>query len=74
MENMTIQELVIQYEANINKIINRLKEYNNGIKIFMATIIPSYAPSYNENYKVLNEKIREIANNTADVYLLDLNA
>ena len=74
MENMTIQELVIQYETNINKIINRLKEYNNGIKIFMATIIPSYAPSYNENYKVLNEKIREIANNTADVYLLDLNA
>ena len=39
----------------------------------MATIVPSYAPSYNENYKAMNNKIRAITEATDSVYLLDLN-
>ena len=73
MENITIEELLVDYEANIYNIINKLKEHNNGIKIFLATIVPSYAPSYNENYKAMNNKIRAIVEATANVYLLDLN-
>ena len=73
MGDITIDELLVDYEANIYNIINKLKEHNNGIKIFLATIVPSYAPSYNENYKAMNNKIRAIAETTANVYLLDLN-
>ena len=71
--NITIDELLVDYEANIYNIINKLKEHNNGIKIFLATIVPSYAPSYNENYKAMNNKIRAIVEATDSVYLLDLN-
>lgn len=73
MGDITIEELLVDYEANIYNIINRLKEHNNRIKIFLATIVPSYAPSYNENYKAMNNKIRAIAEATDSVYLLDLN-
>ena len=73
MGDITIDELLVDYEANIYNIINKLKEHNNGIKIFLATIVPSYAPSYNENYKAMNNKIRAIVEATANVYLLDLN-
>ena len=73
MGNMTIDELLIDYEANMYNIINKLKENNNGIKIFLATIVPSYAPAYNDTYKAMNNKIRAIAEATSNVYLLDLN-
>lgn len=69
----TIDELLVEYETNIYNIINKLKENNNGIKIFLATIVPSYAPNYNENYQAMNRKIRAIVEATVDVYLLDLN-
>ena len=69
----TIDELLVEYEANIYNIINKLKENNNGIKIFLTTIVPSYAPNYNENYQAMNRRIREIAEATTNVYLLDLN-
>ncbi len=74
MGDMTIDELLVDYEANMYNIINKLKENNEGIKIFLATIIPSYAPNYNENYKAMNNKITAIAEATSNVYLLDLNA
>ena len=73
MGDMTIDELLVDYEANMYNIINKLKENNNGIKIFLATIVPSYAPTYNETYKAMNNKIRAIVEATANVYLLDLN-
>ena len=73
MGNITIDELLVDYEANIYNIINKLKEHNNRIKIFLATIVPSYAPSYNDNYRTMNNKIRAIAEATDNVYLLDLN-
>lgn len=74
MGNITIDELLVDYEANIYNIINKLKEHNNRIKIFLATIVPSYAPSYNENYKAMNNKIKAIVEATDNIYLLDLNA
>ena len=57
----------------MNLIITALKNANSGIKIFLATIVPSYAPSTNPTYKQLNDKIKEMVEATTDVYLLDLN-
>ena len=74
MGDMTIDELLVDYEVNMYNIINKLKQHNNGIRIFLATIVPSYAPSYNETYKAMNNKIREMVEATTNVYLLDLNA
>ena len=70
----TIEEVLTNFETYINLIITKLKTANNGIKIFFATIIPSYAPATNPTYKQLNEKIKTIAEATADVYLLDINS
>ncbi len=74
MGDMTIDELLVDYEANMYNIINKLKENNNGIIIFLATIVPSYAPNYNETYKAMNNKIKAMVEATDNVYLLDLNA
>lgn len=69
----TIDEVLANFETYINLIINSLKAANSGIKIFLATIIPSYAPSTNPVYKQLNEKIKAITEATTDAYLIDLN-
>lgn len=73
MGDTTLDETVSTFDTNIHNIINKLKTENRRIKIFLATIIPSYAYVGNTNYEALNEKIREIANTTDDVYLIDLN-
>ena len=72
-EGASITDVVSTFETNINNIITKLRDNNNRIKIFIATIIPSYASNYNTNYKTLNEKIIEIADASTDIYLLDLN-
>ena len=69
----TIDEVLINFETYMNNIINKLKAANNGIKIFLATIIPSYAPATNATYGQLNDKIKEIVKYTDNAYLLDLN-
>ena len=69
----TVDEMLENFETNINNIISKLKTSSKGIKIFLATIIPSYANEWNDTYVFMNEKIREIVDNTEDVYLLDLN-
>ena len=74
MGDTPIDDVIANFETNIGNIVTKLRDNNKGIKIFLATIIPSYAPNYNENYKKLNEKIRTIANASDDIYLLDLNA
>ena len=71
--NATLDATISNFETNIHKIITKLKNNNAGIKIFIATIVPSYASATNGNYKELNNKIKSIAESTADVYLLDLN-
>ena len=73
MGDATIDETVSSFETNINNIIDKLKTANTGIKVFLCTIIPSYAVPGNANYTAINEKIREIANATEDVFLIDLN-
>ena len=72
-EGSSITDVVSTFETNINNIVTKLRENNNGIKIFIATIIPTYASNYNANYKALNEKIVAIADASSDIYLLDLN-
>ena len=74
MGDATIDETVSSFETNINNIIDKLKTANTGIKVFLCTIIPSYAVPGNANYTAINEKIREIAHATEDVFLIDLNA
>ena len=69
----TIEEVLANFETYMNLIITALKNANSGIKIFLATIVPSYAPSTNPTYKQLNDKIKEMVEATTDVYLLDLN-
>ena len=72
-EGSSITDVVSTFETNINNIVTKLRDNNNGIKIFIATIIPTYASNYNANYKALNEKIVAIADASSDIYLLDLN-
>ena len=69
----TIEEVLANFETYINLIISKLKTANNGIKIFLATIIPSYAQPTNPTYKQLNNKIKEIVEANDSTYLLDLN-
>ena len=73
MDDETIESTVATYDTYVSNIITKLKENNVGIKIFLCTIIPSYAYSGESNYATLNAKIREIANAIDDVYLIDLN-
>ena len=68
----TIEEVLANYETYMNLIISKLKTANNGIKIFWATIIPSYAQPTNPTYKQLNNKIKEMVEANTNVYLLDL--
>ena len=73
MGDATIDETVSSFETNINNIIDKLKTANTGIKVFLCTIIPSYAVPGNANYTAINKKIREIANAIENVFLVDLN-
>ena len=69
----TIEEVLMNFETYMNLIITALKTANSGIKIFWATIIPSYAQPTNPTYKQLNDKIKEMVEAMDNVYLLDLN-
>jgi lysophospholipase L1-like esterase len=71
--SQTIEEVLNNFNTYIDLIIEKLKVANNGIKIFFATIIPSYAPATNPTYQQLNEKIKSIVEATEDVYLMDIN-
>ena len=72
--SQTIEEVLNNFNTYMGLIIKKLKAANNGIKIFLATIIPSYAPATNPTYKQLNEKIKSIADANEDVYLIDINS
>ena len=73
MGETTIEDTLTTFEWYTNQIITKLKEANSGIKIFLATIIPSYAPSGNTYYEQLNQRIETIVGYSTDVYLLNLN-
>jgi lysophospholipase L1-like esterase len=69
----SIGDVLVNFETYMDNILTKLKTANNGIKIFLATIIPSYAPSTNPAYGQLNDKIKEMVERTDNTYLLDLN-
>ena len=69
----TIEVVLANFETYMNNIIGKLKTANKGIKIFLATIVPSYANPTNGVYKQLNDKVKEMVEYTDDAYLLDLN-
>lgn len=71
-DSITLEQALTTFETSINGIITNLKAGSNGIKIFLATIIPYH--SVNQIFEEFNVKIREIAEQTEDVYLLDLTA
>lgn len=69
-----IEDIVSDFESGINNIINEIKiSTDSKFKIFLCTIIPSYAVQGDANYEVLNMKIKEIADQNENVYLIDLN-
>ncbi len=55
------------FYGNYGKIIQKLNEFQNGVKIFIMT-----APSDNMETKGYNEAIRNIANLFDNVYIVDL--
>lgn len=69
-DNVTIEQAISTFETNINGIVANLKSSSKGIKIFLATIIPYHSVNY--VFEQFNVKIKEIAEQTVDVYLLDL--
>lgn len=69
--DVTLEQAIATFETSINGIIANLKASSKGIKVFLATIIP-YHSVINDTFAHFNAKIREIATQTADVYLLDL--
>ena len=68
-----LETILTNFETYMNNIISKLQIANNGIKLFIATIIPTYATPLNPNYEALNERIKEIVEYTGNAYLLDLN-
>lgn len=69
-DTVTLKQAISTFETSINGIIANLKSSSKGIKIFLATIIPYHSVNY--VFEQFNEKIKEIASQTSDVYLLDL--
>ena len=69
----TLDAIIANFEIYMNNIITALKNANNGIKIFLATIVPSYATPFNPNYERLNETIKSLVELTDNAYLVDLN-
>lgn len=72
-EDETQDQMLTTFETYINNIIDKLQTNSSGIKIFLATIIPTYAHSSHEGYKAMNEKIKQIVANKTNTFLLDLN-
>jgi lysophospholipase L1-like esterase len=71
---LTVEEAAEQYRIYMNNIVNKLKTENQGIKIFLATIIPSYAAPGSYSHKLLHDILREIEAETENVYVVDLNS
>lgn len=72
-DDITLEQALATFETSINGIIANLKASSKGIKVFLTTIIP-YHSVINDRFTQFNAKIREIATQTTDVFLLDLTA
>lgn len=60
-------------ETYLQKIVDKLKTSNKGIKIFIATILPAYYSRNTSLYSNVNSKIKNVVNNNEDCYLIDLS-
>lgn len=58
--------------AAYSNIINALKNANEGIKIFVCTIIPAYALPITNAYDAVNNMVKTFASTLQNVYLCDL--
>ena len=67
--NMT-PELTEEY---LQKIVDKLKTSNKGIKIFIGTILPAYYTKNTSLYENINSKIKNVVNNNENCYLIDLS-
>lgn len=60
-------------EEYLQKIIDKMKSSNNGIKIFLATILPAYYNRNTDLYYNINSKIKNVVTNNENCYLVDLS-
>ena len=67
--NSMTPELTEEY---LQKIVNKLRASNNGIKIFIATILPAYYTRNTDLYGSINSKIKNVVNKNDNCYLIDL--
>lgn len=73
-ENATVEETAEIFKISVNNIINKLKESNTGIKIFLTTFMPSRREiAHYKLLKTLESDIKEMSDSTEDVYLIDLS-
>lgn len=56
----------------LQRIVDKLKKENNGIKIFICTVLPAYYATNVEKYVRINEQIKNIALENDNVYLIDM--
>lgn len=60
------------YKSSLTSLINSLKSYNSGIKIFLATLTPAYSDGVT-TFNGMITATRELAESLTDVYLIDIN-
>ena len=64
---------IADFTTAICNIIDKFKAENNGIKVFLATIIPAYT-DYDRKFDAYNTELRRIATEEYnDIFLTDIN-
>lgn len=63
---------VALFEQYMQLIINKVKETNPKIKIFLASLLPNYYFANRSWFAPFRRKLIDIANNNTDCYLVDL--
>ena len=67
--NDVFHEITSETTIYLEKIIDKIKTENRGIKIFISTIIPAYDGTNNES---MSDIIRDFVSNRNDCYLTDI--
>ena len=57
----------------LQKIIDKLKEDNSNIKIFLATVVPAYYNKDSEWYSTINQTRYELSRTNENCYFVDLS-
>ena len=64
---------VTESKEYLQKIVNKLKDENEGIKIFIATLLPAYYTTNKSFFTQINDNIKDIVTNNTNCYLVDLS-